>query len=86
MNAKRFAAGALALGMLITAWARAGGEGDPTALVDRKLAEWQLTPAERRFDEIGWAADLRTARRLAAEHDRPIFLFTMDGRVNTGRC
>lgn len=55
-------------------------------LVDERLAEWWLKPDEKRFDLIGWAADIRTAKKLAAEHQRPLFLFTMDGRVNTGRC
>jgi hypothetical protein len=54
--------------------------------VDARLADWWLKPDERRFDTIGWAPDVRTAQKLAAEHDRPLFLFTMDGRVNTGRC
>ena len=54
--------------------------------VNARLAEWWLKPDERRFDQIGWAEDVRAARRLAARHDRPLFLFTMDGRVNTGRC
>ena len=59
---------------------------DVKAVVDERVAAWWPTADEKRFDRIGWAADLRTARRLAAEHDRPVFLFTMDGRVNTGRC
>jgi hypothetical protein len=54
--------------------------------VDARLADWWLKPDERRFDRIGWAPDVRTAQKLAAEHSRPLFLFTMDGRVNTGRC
>jgi hypothetical protein len=54
--------------------------------VDARLADWWLKPDERRFDQIGWAADVRSALRLATEHNRPLFLFTMDGRVNTGRC
>lgn len=54
--------------------------------VDGRTAEWRLKPAEKSFDRIGWAADIRTARKLAADHGRPVFLFTMDGRVNTGRC
>ncbi len=54
--------------------------------VDDRAAEWRLTAAEKLFDRIGWAADIRTARRLSAESNRPVFLFTMDGRVNTGRC
>ena len=59
---------------------------DVRAPVDARVAEWWPTAAEKRFDAIGWAPDLRTARKLAAEHGRPVFLFTMDGRVNTGRC
>jgi hypothetical protein len=59
---------------------------DVKAPVDARVAEWWPTASEKRFDAIGWAPDLRAARRLAAEHDRPVFLFTMDGRVNTGRC
>jgi hypothetical protein len=62
------------------------GDGNLVSTVDRRLAEWWLKPDERRFDQIGWAEDVRAARRLAARHDRPLFLFTMDGRVNTGRC
>ena len=61
-------------------------DGNVAAVVDERLAAWWLKPDEGRFDLIGWAADVRTARKLAAESDRPLFLFTMDGRVNTGRC
>ncbi len=54
--------------------------------VDARVAERQPTAAERRFDEIGWAPDIRDALRLSRENDRPVFLFTHDGRINTGRC
>jgi hypothetical protein len=54
--------------------------------VDAGVSEWWPTPTEKRFDEIGWTPDLRSARKLAAERQRPVFLFTMDGRVNLGRC
>jgi len=54
--------------------------------IDTKIAAWSPKPAEKRFDEIGWAQDIRTALRLAKETRRPVFLFTMDGRVNIGRC
>jgi hypothetical protein len=62
------------------------GDDQVRATVDDRVSEWWPTADEKQFDKIGWAADLRTARKLAAEHDRPVFLFTMDGRVNTGRC
>jgi hypothetical protein len=47
--------------------------------IDKRLQEWQPTREERRFDEIGWAKNLRQAQRLAREHKRPLFLFTYDG-------
>lgn len=56
------------------------------ATVEKRVQELQPKPAEKRFDEIGWAKDIREARRLAAQHNRPVFLFTHDGRMNIGRC
>lgn len=53
---------------------------------DATLAAWWLKPGEKRFDEIGWVDGLTAARKLSEESGRPLFLFTMDGRANTGRC
>ena len=53
---------------------------------DAQVKERQPKPAERRIDDIGWAKDVRTARKLSKEHNRPVFLFTMKGRVAIGRC
>jgi hypothetical protein len=47
--------------------------------VDRLVQDWQPTSAERRFDDIGWAKDLRDALRLAKDNGRPVFLFTYNG-------
>lgn len=54
--------------------------------VQQRVAELQPKAEEKRFDEIGWAKDIREAKRLAKEHNRPVFLFTHDGRMNIGRC
>jgi hypothetical protein len=54
--------------------------------VRQRVAELQPKAEEKRFDEIGWAKDIRDAKRLAKEHNRPVFLFTHDGRMNIGRC
>jgi hypothetical protein len=55
--------------------------------VAQQIAAWQPTPLERRLDQIGWAADIRHALRLAREHQRPVFLFTYDGQDLAGyRC
>jgi hypothetical protein len=59
---------------------------DVAGWVQKRVQDWQPTPAERRFDEIGWVHDIRTAERLAKEHQRPVFLFTHDGRMAIGRC
>ncbi len=54
--------------------------------VHQTVAQRQPTARDKRFDEIGWAADIRDAIKLGTETERPIFLYTGDGRINTGRC
>jgi hypothetical protein len=56
------------------------------AWVRQRVADWQPTAEDRRFDEIAWAPDIRKALALGKEHHRPIFLFTHDGRMAVGRC
>ena len=56
------------------------------AWVEQRVQEMQPKAEERRLDEIGWAKDIRVALDLAKKHHRPVFLFTHDGRINTGRC
>jgi hypothetical protein len=52
----------------------------------QRVHESEPTRAERRMDAIGWASGLKEAERAAREHNRPIFLFTYDGNIATGRC
>jgi hypothetical protein len=60
---------------------------DELAARVKKVAEDVAPTAEEKaFDRIGWAKDLREAERLSRESKRPVFLFTHDGRINTGRC
>ena len=61
-------------------------DGKVVRWVEKTVAERQPPAQDKRFDEIGWVTDIRTAIRLGQEHKRPIFLFTGDGRINTGRC
>ncbi len=79
--------------LLATAWALCHAQAADTPAddwvvrhTDATLDAWWLKPEEKRFDEIGWGDGLLAARALSAECGRPVFLFTMDGRVNTGRC
>jgi len=61
-------------------------DADLVVWVDARVKERTPPAEERRFDEIGWAKDVRDALRLGREHKRPVFLFTHDGRMNLGRC
>jgi hypothetical protein len=54
--------------------------------IEERVRALQPTAKEKRFDEIGWASDIRSAEKLARENNRPVFLFTHDGRMNIGRC
>ena len=54
--------------------------------VEKTVSERQPPPEDKRFDEIGWVTDIRTAIALGKEYNRPIVLYTGDGRINTGRC
>jgi hypothetical protein len=54
--------------------------------VQSQVRQVQPTRAERRFDEIGWAASILAAEATAAKVNRPVFLFTYNGNIDTGRC
>jgi hypothetical protein len=96
MIEQRHAYGAvLAVGLVVgaimagTAPAGAGdriSDGKVVRWVDKTVAERQATAEDKRFDEIGWVTDIRTAIRLGKENNRPTFLYIGDGRINTGRC
>lgn len=44
---------------------------------DSDSTEWRRIP---------WAASLLDAERAAKDENRPVFLFTHDGNLDTGRC
>jgi hypothetical protein len=62
------------------------GDAELVSFTRDRIRAWQPVAEERSFDKIGWAKDIRDALRLAKENDRPVFLFTHTGRINTGRC
>jgi hypothetical protein len=61
------------------------GPGD-LAWVEKRVDEWQPSKEERRVDDIGWVKSLREALRLGKEHNRPVLVFTYDGKMEVGRC
>jgi hypothetical protein len=54
--------------------------------VEKRVHELQPTREERKLDLVGWAPDILVAEKLARAAGRPIFLFTYDGSMGTGRC
>ncbi|HEV2949742.1 MAG TPA: hypothetical protein VGX70_20365 [Gemmataceae bacterium] len=76
--------------ILAASWAAADDKpasfADLKEKIDRRVSDWQPTAEEKRFDQIGWCTSLLEAEKLAREHQRPIFLFIHDGRMNVGRC
>jgi hypothetical protein len=54
--------------------------------VEKKVREIQPSRDEKRFDEIGWAPTILAAEALARKTNRPVFLFTYNGKIDTGRC
>jgi RNA polymerase sigma-70 factor, ECF subfamily len=81
------AAVALASTASLLCWGEKSGENPPpdVADIERRVREWQPTPEERRFDEIGWAPDLGEALRLSRLSGRPVLLLTQSGRIHLGR-
>jgi len=90
---RKFPFATAAAALLLAAAASAGASSqdkraldDPAPWVEKRVKLWQPAADERRFDDIGWARDILEARKLAREHNRPVFLFTHDGHMAVGRC
>jgi hypothetical protein len=57
------------------------------AWVEQRADQWKPTTQERKFDTIGWAKhDILGGIEMGQKHNRPIFVFTVDGFMNRGRC
>ena len=54
--------------------------------VEKRVHELQPTREDRKLDLVGWAPDILAAEKLARASNRPVFLFTYDGDIGTGRC
>src|SRR5689334_5955307 len=54
--------------------------------VEKKVRANLPTREERRFDLIGWAPSIKAAEEAAKRTNRPVYVFTYDGKIDTGRC
>ena len=73
-----FLAAALAAMIVSTA------KGDEAAI--RKQIERIKEKEVNAWHKIPWTASLLAARRTSEREKQPIFLFTYDGNLETGRC
>ncbi|HMF17230.1 MAG TPA: hypothetical protein VKE98_08490 [Gemmataceae bacterium] len=78
--------GVLAGTAVIVAQDRRLGDAEVARWVAKRIQDWQPTADERRFDDIGWVDTIGEALQLGKKHQRPVFLFTHDGRIAIGRC
>ena len=76
----------LASAAMFAANDKPGMPPDLVSSIEKRVRDAQPTRAEKRFDEIGWAKNILAAERLAKQYGRPVFLFTHDGKMETGRC
>ena len=53
------------------------GRGQIQRIKDSDATEWRRIP---------WTGSLLDAERAARDENRPVFLFTHDGNLDTGRC
>jgi hypothetical protein len=54
--------------------------------IEKKVHQVEPTRDERKFDLVAWVPDIFSAEKLAKQFHRPVFLFTYDGNIETGRC
>jgi hypothetical protein len=78
-------AGVILIGAAVAAetWLR---DDNLVVSVEKKVREIQPSRDEKRFDEIGWAPSILAAEAIARKTNRPMFLFTYNGKIDTGRC
>lgn len=83
--AGRFLCGILFLGSAVAAdfWLK---DDRLVSSVEKKIHDLQPTRDERRYDQVGWAPSILAAEARARQMNRPVFLFTYDGKIETGRC
>ena len=72
------------LAAMLAVIAASAAEGDEAAI--RKQIERIKGSDTNAWRQIPWTASLLAARRASEREKQPIFLFTHDGNIETGRC
>jgi hypothetical protein len=63
-----------------------GGAAEPTADGIHQRVEKVKASESTAWKKIPWVASLLEARRVSQKENHPVFLFTHDGNLETGRC
>lgn len=71
--------------MLIAPIARGQSASEEVESI-RKTIERIKNSADRRWEQIPWVPTLMEARKLSAKEKLPVFLFTQEGNLRSGRC
>jgi len=63
-----------------------GVGAEPSAEEIHERVEKVKTSEPAGWTQIPWTASILEARRLSQAENQPVFLFTHDGNIETGRC
>ena len=88
MRQYRIAVMAIVLAGALVSFAGAGdgrSESITPEVVARRIKEMKAQ-APKDWTKVPWVASLLDARRIAREEHCPVFLFTFEGNLATGRC
>lgn len=72
------------IALALLALSAVAAERDET-WVEKRIAEIKASDTDA-WRKIPWTASLLKARRASEREKQPIFLFTHDGNIETGRC
>lgn len=76
--------GSVFLAAVLAALIVSAAAGDEAAI--RKQIERIKDREVNAWRKIPWTASLLAARRASEREKKPVFLFTYDGNIDTGRC
>jgi hypothetical protein len=76
---------ALVAMLAAASFARGQAAGDEVESI-RQAIERVRNSADRRWEQIPWVPTLLEARKLSAKEKLPVFLFTQEGNLRSGRC
>jgi hypothetical protein len=80
-----WAALSLGLGISLAARPARGEDGPDEAWIKRRVDEVKKAEING-WRKIPWVSSLLEARRLSEQEKKPVFLFSHDGNIETGRC